>query len=146
MARHSHARFDRSGFDLHVLIVGLILLILGMPQTMKAASALRVGENGRYLVEPDGKPLFWLGDTAWLLSQMTTREDMDLYLRTRALQGFTVIQAGVVMGEERVGGTLRANIYGDMAFANSGLPRFVGPVLMRGFHSPVLHLALAFAA
>jgi hypothetical protein len=57
-----------------------------------------------------------------------------------------VIQAGVVMEEERVGGTLRANIYGDMAFANSGLSRFVGPVLIRGFHSPVLHLALAFAA
>jgi len=50
------------------------------------------------------------------------------------------------MEEERVGGTLRANIYGDMAFANSGLSRFVGPVLIRGFHSPVLHLALAFAA
>jgi len=49
---------------------------------------------------------------------MTTREDVDLYLRTRALQGFTVIQAGVVMGEERVGGTLHANICGDTAFTN----------------------------
>ncbi len=26
------------------------------------------------------------------------------------------------------------------------LPPFVGPALMRGFHSPVLHLALAYAA
>lgn len=95
MARHSHARVDPSGLDLHVLTVGLILLILGIPQTMKAASALRVSENGRYLVQPDGRPFFWLGDTSWLLSQMTTREDVDLYLRTRALQGFTVIQAGI---------------------------------------------------
>ena len=118
MARHSHARVDRFGFDLHALIVGLTLLILGMPQMMKAASPLRLSENGRYLIEPDGKPFFWLGDTAWLISQMTTREAVDLYLRTRALQGFTVIQAGVVMGEERVGGTLHANIYGDMAFTN----------------------------
>jgi hypothetical protein len=36
-------------------------------------SALRVSENGRYLVGPEGKPFFWLGDTAWLLFQMTTR-------------------------------------------------------------------------
>jgi len=64
MAVHSHAHVDRFGFDLHVLIVGLIFLILGMPQTMKAASALRVSENSRYLIEPDGKPFFWLGDTA----------------------------------------------------------------------------------
>ena len=57
-----------------------------------------------------------LGDTAWLLTQMTTREDAELYLRTRAEQGFTVIQAALVMGEERVGGTLRPNKYGDLAF------------------------------
>ena len=81
-------------------------------------SALRASDNGRYLVHPDGKPFFWLGDTAWLLSQMTTREDADLYLKTRAQQGFTVIQAAIVMGEERVGGTLRPNVYGDLAFSN----------------------------
>jgi len=80
------------------------------------AAALRVGHNGRYLVDSQGQPFFWLGDTAWLLFQMTTREDADLYLKTRASQGFTVIQAALVMGEERVGGTLRPNVYGDLAF------------------------------
>ncbi|MDI9430710.1 MAG: DUF4038 domain-containing protein [Planctomycetota bacterium] len=118
MALCSQARVDRFGFNLYVFILGLILLILGMSPTVEAVSALRVSDNGRYLVEPGGKPFFWLGDTAWLLSQMTTREDVDLYLRTRANQGFTVIQAGIVMGEERVGGTLRPNAYGDLAFAN----------------------------
>ncbi len=84
----------------------------------QGGSALRVSDGGRYLVQPDGKPFFWLGDTAWLLSQMTTREDADLYLRTRAQQGFTVIQAAIVMGEERVGGTLRPNVYGAPAFSH----------------------------
>jgi len=79
-------------------------------------SGLRVSENGRYLIRRDGTPFFWLGDTAWLLFQMTTREDADLYLKTRARQGFSVIQAALVMGEERVGGTLRPNRYGDLAF------------------------------
>src|SRR4029078_12281249 len=81
-------------------------------------SALRVSENGRYLVRKDGTPFFWLGDTAWLLFQMTTREEAELYLKTRARQGFTVIQAALVMGEERVGGTLRSNRYGDLAFVD----------------------------
>lgn len=84
-------------------------------------SALRVSPNGRHLVDPEGKPFFWLGDTAWLLFQMATRDDAELYLKTRARQRFTVIQAAVVMGEERVGGTLRPNVYGDLAFA-SGNP------------------------
>lgn len=118
MALRSHARVDRFGFDVYILAVGLILLIFGAPQMATAASALRVSENGRYLVCPDGKPFFWLGDTAWLLSQMTTREDVDLYLRTRANQGFTVIQAAIVMGEERVGGTLKPNVCGMTAFSN----------------------------
>nr|CAA9254396.1 GH140 [uncultured Armatimonadetes bacterium] len=80
------------------------------------SAALRVSANGRHLVRPDGAPFFWLGDTAWLLFQMTTREDADLYLKTRARQGFTVIQAALVMGEERVGGTLRPNVFGKLAF------------------------------
>src|SRR5687767_5607943 len=63
-------------------------------------SRLRVSENGRHLVEGDGQPFFWLGDTAWLLFQKTTREEADLYLATRARQGFTVVQAAIVMGEE----------------------------------------------
>ena len=79
-------------------------------------SALRVSENGRYLVDAHGEPFFWLGDTAWLITQKTTRDDVELYLKTRAEQGFTVIQPAFVMGEERVGGTLVPNSYGDRAF------------------------------
>jgi hypothetical protein len=29
--------------------------------------ALKVSDNGRYLVTVDGQPFFWLGDTAWTL-------------------------------------------------------------------------------
>jgi hypothetical protein len=82
---------------------------------------VRVSRNGRYLERTNGRPFLWLGDTAWLLSQMTTREDVDLYLQTRDRQGFTLVQAAAVMGEERVGGTLRPNKYGARAFiVNNG--------------------------
>ncbi|MDZ7604650.1 MAG: DUF4038 domain-containing protein [Cyclobacteriaceae bacterium] len=54
---------------------------------------LRVSDNNRFLVYPDGKPFFWLGDTAWELFHRLTREEADLSLKNRAEKGFTVIQA-----------------------------------------------------
>ena len=93
---------------------GLTLLAQARP----AAGSFSDAPFGHYLLDPNGKPFFWLGDTAWLLFQIPTREDAELYLQTRALQGFTLIQAAVVMGEERVGGTLRPNVYGEPAFVD----------------------------
>ena len=59
---------------------------------------VQVSSNGHFLATSDGKPFFWLADTAWELIHSTTREEARYYLRTRAQQGFTVIQA-VVLGE-----------------------------------------------
>jgi hypothetical protein len=44
----------------------------------------------------DGKPFFWLGDTAWLLFHKLNDEQIEAYLTNRALKGFTVIQATLV--------------------------------------------------
>lgn len=70
---------------------------------------LRVSENRRFLVTEDGRPFFWLGDTAWELFHRLTREEADRYLRTRAAQRFTVIQA-VVLAE--LDGLRVPNAYG----------------------------------
>jgi hypothetical protein len=53
---------------------------------------VQVHSGGHLLQTEDGRPFFWLGDTAWELIHRTTREECSYYLRTRALQGFTVIQ------------------------------------------------------
>ena len=42
-------------------------------------SRLRVSENHRYLVQADGKPFFYLGDTAWELFHRLNREDAERY-------------------------------------------------------------------
>ncbi len=63
---------------------------------------LKVSPNGRYFVDQDGKPFFYLGDTAWLLIQRLNREELDVYLKDRAGKGFTVIQAYVIRGLEAV--------------------------------------------
>jgi Protein of unknown function (DUF4038) len=59
---------------------------------------LKVSPNGRYFVDQNGKPFFYLGDTCWLLFQRPNREELDEYLKDRAAKGFTVIQAYVLRG------------------------------------------------
>src|SRR5579864_1080975 len=59
---------------------------------------LKVSANGRFFVDQDGKPFFYLGDTAWLLFQRLNREEVEEYLNDRAGKGFTVIQAYVIRG------------------------------------------------
>lgn len=54
---------------------------------------LKVSENHRYLLRSTGAPFFYLGDTAWELFHRLNREEADQYLRKRAENGFTVIQA-----------------------------------------------------
>ena len=70
----------------------------------------RVGPDGRHLVQADGRPFFYLADTAWSLFHRLTREEADLYLRNRAAKGFTVIQA-VALSEND--GLRTPNAYGE---------------------------------
>ena len=70
---------------------------------------LQVSENKRFLMQGDGRPFFWLADTAWELFHRLNREEAKSYLKTRARQGFNVIQS-VALAEKdglRVG-----NAYG----------------------------------
>ncbi len=71
--------------------------------------------SNRYLVTQDGKPFFYLGDTAWELFHRLNREEAQLYLRDRAQKGFTVIQA-VVLAE--LNGLHVPNAYGDIPLLN----------------------------
>ena len=86
----------RGSFQTAARIVGLILcagsLLAG------SLPRVRVHPDGHYLETADGRPFFWLGDTAWELIHATTREECTYYLHTRARQGFTVIQT-VVLSE-----------------------------------------------
>ena len=62
-------------------------------QTPFRNGPLKVADNHRYLVHQNGTPFFWLGDTAWELFHRLNREEADQYLKRRAEQGFTVVQA-----------------------------------------------------
>ncbi|MEO6810125.1 MAG: glycoside hydrolase family 140 protein [Isosphaeraceae bacterium] len=79
------------------LLCGLVCS--GLFGTADAAAPTRVSENHRYLVNQDGSPFFYLGDTAWELFHRLNRDEAVHYLRNRAEKRFTVIQA-VVLAEK----------------------------------------------
>ncbi|HVA50305.1 MAG TPA: DUF4038 domain-containing protein [Pirellulales bacterium] len=69
------------------------------PSTKSAR--LKVSSNGRYFVDQDGKPFFYLAGTCWLLFQRPNHEEVDEYLKDRAGKGFTVIQAYLIRGLDK---------------------------------------------
>src|ERR1700754_3162404 len=91
------------------IISGVLMLLL-----FHAANAqFSVSANQHYILK-NGKPFFWLGDTAWELFAKLTREEADTYLKTRSEQGFTVIQA-VDAGLDEVS---KPNAYGEVPLIN----------------------------
>jgi Protein of unknown function (DUF4038)/Putative collagen-binding domain of a collagenase len=81
----------------------------------EALPRLRVSDNRRFIVTADGRPFFWLGDTAWELFHRLTREEAELYLRNRAERRFTVVQA-VALAE--IDGLHTPNAYGERPLRN----------------------------
>ncbi len=75
------------------------------------AQTLTVSGNGRFLETQDGKPFFYLGDTAWELFHRLSLEEAEKYLQNRAEKGFTVIQAVVLA---QIGGLSAPNANGDL--------------------------------
>lgn len=94
----------KTGTKLMILLAGLLLALSVHMQ----AQALKVSDNGRYLVREDGRPFFYLGDTAWDLFKSLDREETVHYLTNRTEKGFTVIQAVVLFGD-----LSRPNAYGN---------------------------------
>ncbi len=95
----------------------LCLLLLCTSVFVNAQTKLlKVSDNHRFLVTADGKPFFWLGDTAWELFHRLNREEADRYLKNRADKGFTVIQA-VALAE--LDGLNDPNPYGHRPLLNN---------------------------
>lgn len=57
---------------------------------------LQVSSNGRFLVQENGAPFFWLADTNLRLYKLT-RPEIDSYLNNRQAKGFNVIQGPVLL-------------------------------------------------
>lgn len=79
---------------------------------------VEVAPGGHYLRTADGRPFFWLGDTAWRLIHYALPDECTYYLNTRAAQGFNVIQTVILSGDAR-----KPNALGEVAFAEADSTR-----------------------
>jgi|SRR5215207_1524242 len=91
----------------------IILLVL-MFMALTTGAQFTVSPDRHFLLK-NGKPFFWLGDTAWELFHRLNREEADRYLKKRSEQGFTIIQA-VVLAE--LDGLHEPNAYGETPLVN----------------------------
>jgi hypothetical protein len=57
---------------------------------------IKVSANGRYFIDANDDPFFWLGDTAWPLFSQYALDEAERYLAKRAAQGFNVISGVLV--------------------------------------------------
>lgn len=78
---------------------------------------LTVSDNKRFLMQENGDPFFWLGDTAWLLFNRLDKKQAEYYLDIRQQQGFNVIQ---VMG---IHGLPISNVYGNQPFIDNDVSK-----------------------
>lgn len=96
------------------VLPALVLMAAASPAAAAPPPRLKVSDNKRFLVTADGRPFFYLADTAWELFHRLNREQAELYLKDRAGKGFTAIQA-VVLAEEN--GLHDPNPYGHTPLA-----------------------------
>ena len=98
-----------------IRVAVLIALLMSAFAVAEPLPRLKVSDNKRFLVTQDGKPFFYLGDTAWELLHRLNREDADVYLKNRAERGFNVIQT-VALAERD--GLTEPNPYGHVPLAD----------------------------
>lgn len=70
---------------------------------------LRISDDRRRIVTENGGCFYFIGDTAWELFHALSAEEAELYLTTRAAQGFNFVQA-VVLSE--LNGLGKPDFYG----------------------------------
>jgi hypothetical protein len=96
-------------------LISLSILIGLSSFAQEIKGSIQVHPDKRYLITADGKPFFWLADTAWELFHRLDENETTLYLDTRKEQGFNVVQA-VVLAE--LDGIHSPNANGDSPFLN----------------------------
>ncbi len=95
----------------------LIALVALCPSAVPAASIawpVQVSPNGRYFVDHQGRPVFWLGTTQWELFRGYTLQDARLILDKSKDKGFVFVQTMLV----GVGDGTGANVSGQKPWLN----------------------------
>lgn len=87
---------------------GVQAVLATLPETA-VAFPVRVSDNGRYFVDANGVPVFWLGTTQWNLVRDYTLDEASFSLKKTAEKGFAYAQV-MLMG---VGDGTTPNLHGE---------------------------------
>ena len=97
--------------------IGLISIFCVIAVTLVAQPPVlpvKVSENGRYFIDQNNNPVFWLGTTQWQIFREYTMDEARVILENAKSKGFIFVQA-MLMG---VGDGTRANIYNEKPWLN----------------------------
>jgi hypothetical protein len=94
---------------------GLAGLSASLGALEAALGPIRVSENGRYFVDSEGKPFYFLADTQWELFRRYSLDDAKLILENRQAKGFTVVMV-MLTG---VGPGTEPNLAGERPWINN---------------------------
>ena len=75
---------------------------------------VKVSENGRYIVDQKGEPVFWLGTTQWQIFREYSLDEARIILEKTKQKGFIFVQA-MLMG---VGDGTQPNVHGEKPWIN----------------------------
>src|SRR3954469_3285433 len=89
-------------------------------ETARPLPRSHVSANHRFIVQDNGQPFFYFADTAWEPFHRLNRKEGVNHLRTRAEQGFTVVQA-VALAE--LDGLTDPNAFGKLPLINRDAAR-----------------------
>jgi hypothetical protein len=114
---------------------------------------LQVSSSGKFFVDQDNQPVYWLGDTQWNLFRCHTVQDAELIIDDRIDKGFTCLQVmllGFSSGVEGVpvcgeafpdGDSTRPNLkYFEHVDAVVELALNKGMILVVGLDHPTIKL------
>jgi hypothetical protein len=99
-------RFDLSALALLIFVAGA--------SAEQPVYPVKISENGRYFVDQNGSPVFWLGITQWQIFREYTLEETKTILENARDKGFAFVQA-MLMG---VGDGTKPNVYGQKPWIN----------------------------
>jgi hypothetical protein len=96
------------------LLLVLSFVVGSITSAQPTTLPIKVSENGRYFVDQNGTPVFWLGTTQWELFHGFSQEDARTILEESRKNGFTFVQVKL-MGQ---GDGTKPNVYGQKAWIN----------------------------
>lgn len=97
-----------------MLLLPLFLIFAVCSSAKQPVYPVKVSENGRYFIDQNDNPVFWLGTTQWQIFREYTLEEVRITIESVRKNGFSFIQA-MLMG---VGDGTKPNVYGEKPWIN----------------------------